>query len=89
MMMDATDQPLAIEEYGLIGDCRTDAYAATGRREEAHCLFERLPAQRNDLDLLSEEFDVRAGRQVGNFPQAFPHLALVRTTLGLYEAAAP
>jgi GH15 family glucan-1,4-alpha-glucosidase len=68
MMMDPTDQPLAIEEYGLIGDCRTDAYAATVRREEAHCLFERLPALRNGRGLLGEEFDVRAGRQVGNFP---------------------
>jgi GH15 family glucan-1,4-alpha-glucosidase len=63
-----------------------DAYAATGRRKEAERLFERLLGLCNDVGLLSEEYDVRAGRQVGNFPQAFSHLALVHTALGLHEA---
>jgi GH15 family glucan-1,4-alpha-glucosidase len=38
---------------------------------------------RNDVGLLSEEYDTRAGRQVGNFPQAFSHLSLVQSVLGL------
>jgi GH15 family glucan-1,4-alpha-glucosidase len=48
-----------------------------GRKEEARELFERLLDLRNDLGLLSEEYDPRARRQLGNFPQAFSHVALV------------
>ncbi len=48
-----------------------------GRGDEARALFERLLTVRNDLGLLSEEYDPRAKRQLGNFPQAFSHLALV------------
>lgn len=47
-----------------------------GRKKEARELFERLLALRNDLGLLSEEYDPRAKRQLGNFPQAFSHLVL-------------
>ena len=47
------------------------------------------PDLRNDLGLLAEEYDVRAGRQVGNFPQAFSHVALVNTALNLGFAAKP
>jgi GH15 family glucan-1,4-alpha-glucosidase len=54
-----------------------DALAMAGRRAEARSLFERLLALRNDLGLISEEYDVDRGRMVGNFPQAFTHLALV------------
>jgi GH15 family glucan-1,4-alpha-glucosidase len=54
-----------------------------GRRVEAEELLERLLALRNDLGLLSEEYDVAADRQVGNFPQAFTHLALVDAVLTL------
>jgi len=50
-----------------------------GRKKEARELFERLLALRNDLGLLSEEYDPRAKRQLGNFPQAFSHLVLVWT----------
>jgi GH15 family glucan-1,4-alpha-glucosidase len=55
------------------------------RRPEAIALFERLLALRNDVGLLSEEYDPRAKRQVGNFPQAFSHVALVGTALTLSE----
>jgi GH15 family glucan-1,4-alpha-glucosidase len=48
-----------------------------GRKKDAHALFERLLTVRNDLGLLSEEYDPHAKRQLGNFPQAFSHLALV------------
>ena len=44
-----------------------------GREEDAVELFERLLALRNELGLLSEEYDPIAGRMVGNFPQAFSH----------------
>jgi GH15 family glucan-1,4-alpha-glucosidase len=50
-----------------------------GRRAEARRLFERLLSLRNDLGLLSEEYDVGARRLLGNFPQAFSHVALINT----------
>ena len=56
-----------------------------GRLDEAEKLFERLLGLRNDLGLLSEEYDVKAGRLVGNFPQAFTHLTLVDAALTLDE----
>jgi GH15 family glucan-1,4-alpha-glucosidase len=49
------------------------------RHEEAHALFERLIGLSNDVGLLAEEYDPRSGRQLGNFPQAFTHLALVNS----------
>jgi GH15 family glucan-1,4-alpha-glucosidase len=60
-------------------------YALQGRLDEAEALFARLLGLRNDLGLLSEEYDVAAGRLVGNFPQAFTHLALVDAALTLDE----
>ncbi|HWX46548.1 MAG TPA: glycoside hydrolase family 15 protein [Roseomonas sp.] len=63
-----------------------DAYALTGRRQEAIALFERLLALRNDVGLLSEEYDPGAGRMLGNFPQAFSHVALVNAAYTLAGA---
>ncbi|MGW1979959.1 glycoside hydrolase family 15 protein [Streptomyces sp. NPDC001889] len=60
-----------------------DALRMTGRTKEARELFERLLALRNDVGLLAEEYDPAAGRQLGNFPQAFSHIALVTTALAL------
>ena len=60
-----------------------EALALQGNREEARELFERLLAMRNDVGLLSEEWEPRTGRLVGNFPQAFTHLALVEAALAL------
>ena len=56
-----------------------DCLHLMGRTTEARELFERLLKLRNDLGLLSEEYDPRAKRQLGNFPQAFTHVALVNT----------
>jgi GH15 family glucan-1,4-alpha-glucosidase len=56
-----------------------DSYVLTGRREEGEALFERLLALRNDVGLLAEEYDPRAKRMLGNFPQALTHIALVNT----------
>jgi GH15 family glucan-1,4-alpha-glucosidase len=53
------------------------ALARNGRADEARTLFERLLGLANDLGLLAEEYDVARKRQVGNFPQAFSHLALI------------
>jgi GH15 family glucan-1,4-alpha-glucosidase len=65
-----------------------DALRGIGRKDEAEQLFERLLALRNDLGFLSEEYDTRAGRLVGNFPQAFTHLALVNCALRLSKGEA-
>ena len=56
-----------------------------GHHDEARELFERLLDLRNDVGLLAEEYDPIAGRQLGNFPQAFTHLALVAAALALSE----
>jgi GH15 family glucan-1,4-alpha-glucosidase len=60
-----------------------NALELSGRHEEALELFERLLALRNDVGLLSEEYDPRYGRLVGNMPQAFSHVPLVQTALNL------
>jgi GH15 family glucan-1,4-alpha-glucosidase len=60
-----------------------DALAGLGRLAEAEALFERLLGLCNDVGLLAEEFDPRTGCQLGNFPQAFSHLALVHAALTL------
>ncbi|MFI0218922.1 glycoside hydrolase family 15 protein [Streptomyces lydicus] len=64
-----------------------DALQLSGRRQEAVQLFERLLELRNDVGLLSEEYDPVAGRQLGNFPQAFSHIGLVGTAFGLLGGA--
>ena len=56
-----------------------DNYALMGRQTQARAVFERLLALRNDVGLLAEEYDPKAGRLVGNFPQAFSHVPLVDT----------
>jgi GH15 family glucan-1,4-alpha-glucosidase len=60
-----------------------DAYILTGRRADAQRLFERLVGLCNDVGLLAEEYDPEAQRLVGNFPQAFSHIALVNTAHNL------
>lgn len=60
-----------------------DCYAMTGRTSEAFALFERLLALCNDVGLISEEYDHRSGRLLGNFPQAFTHVALINTAMRL------
>jgi GH15 family glucan-1,4-alpha-glucosidase len=66
-----------------------DAYLMLGRRDDAVRLFDRLLALRNDLGLLSEEYEPRSGRLVGNFPQAFSHLALVNSASNLSHYKKP
>jgi len=64
-----------------------NALHLTGKCDEATELFERLLALRNDVGLLSEEYDPRYSRQVGNFPQAFSHMPLIQAALNLAEHA--
>ena len=87
-----TDEESAVD--GLSGDegaflpCSfwlVDNYLLQGRRGEARALFERLMSLRNELGLLSEEYDTRNKRLVGNFPQAFSHVSLINTALRLRE----
>ena len=68
-----------------------DCMQLTGRKAEARQLFERLLTLRNDVGLLSEEYDPREKRQLGNFPQAFTHVGLVNTAQALSKkpGAAP
>jgi GH15 family glucan-1,4-alpha-glucosidase len=60
-----------------------DALAGIGRMDEARALYDRLTALANDVGLFAEEYDAKLGRQVGNFPQAFTHVALVNSAAGL------
>ena len=66
-----------------------DNLIGLGRRDEARALIERLVGVCTDLGLVSEEYDVRAKRLVGNFPQAFTHVALVNTILNYSRADGP
>jgi GH15 family glucan-1,4-alpha-glucosidase len=66
-----------------------DNYVLLGRRDEARRLFERLLGLRNDVGLLSEEYDPRQQRFLGNFPQSFSHIAVVNTALNLMEKIGP
>jgi GH15 family glucan-1,4-alpha-glucosidase len=63
-----------------------DNYALQGRYDEARALFERLLALRNDVGLLAEQYDPVDKRQLGNFPQALSHLALINTARNLHGA---
>ena len=63
-----------------------NCYAMMGRAGDAQSLFERLLALRNDVGLLSEEYDPEGKRLLGNFPQAFSHLALIDTAFTLTPA---
>ena len=64
-----------------------DVYMKQRRWSDARRQFSHLLSLRNDVGLLSEEYDARLGRQVGNFPQAFSHLALVNSAYGFLSEA--
>ena len=66
-----------------------DNFALAGRQREARELFVRLLDLRNDVGLLSEEYDPVLRRQLGNFPQAFTHVSLVNTAHNLVQVAGP
>jgi len=66
-----------------------DVYTLQGRYDDAERLFTRLVGLANDVGLLSEEYDPASGRMVGNFPQAFTHVALINTALNVTRAKKP
>lgn len=66
-----------------------DAYVLLGRYDDARRLFGKLLSVRNDLGLLSEQYDPRARRLLGNFPQAFSHVGLVNAVHNLIQAGGP
>jgi GH15 family glucan-1,4-alpha-glucosidase len=66
-----------------------DAYILQKRWHDARSLFDRLLELRNDVGLLGEEYDPRTGRLVGNFPQAFTHVALVNSGFNLTRSEKP
>ncbi|HEY6416202.1 MAG TPA: glycoside hydrolase family 15 protein, partial [Acidimicrobiales bacterium] len=66
-----------------------DNLALMARREEAVAIYERLLTLRNDVGLLAEEYDPASRRQLGNFPQAFSHVALVNSANYLSEGSTP
>jgi len=76
-----TEHPFLACSFWLV-----TAYAHAGRLEEAHSLMHRLVSLANDVGLLSEEYDPVNARMVGNFPQAFSHLALIGAALALHDA---
>jgi GH15 family glucan-1,4-alpha-glucosidase len=66
-----------------------DCLVLLGRRDDAKTLFERVLSIRSDLGLLAEEYDPKAGRQLGNFPQAFSHVSLVNAANNLLGSEGP
>jgi GH15 family glucan-1,4-alpha-glucosidase len=66
-----------------------DNLALMGRRDDARRMFERILEIRSGVGLLSESYDVGAGRLVGNYPQAFSHVGLINTARNLARAGGP
>ena len=66
-----------------------DAYVLSGRTADAQRLFDQLVGLCNDVGLLAEEYDIAAQRLLGNFPQAFSHIALVNTAFNIGDATKP
>lgn len=88
---DRTDDGLPAGEGAFLA-CSfwlVDAYSLLGRRADAERLLDRLLSLTNELGLLAEEYDTRLKRQVGNFPQAFSHLALINSIHNLYRSKKP
>lgn len=83
-----SDDGLAGEEatFLLCSFWLVEALALQGDVDEAEELFERLCASSNDLGLVAEEYDVASGELLGNFPQAFTHLGVIRSAFRLAEA---
>jgi len=72
--------------FALCSFWLVDNLALGGRVEEARALFERIAGYTNDVGLLSEEIDPVSGDLLGNYPQGFTHLALIRSALNIAKA---
>ena len=76
------EHPFLICNFWLV-----EQYARSGRLDDARALMDQLVGYANDLGLLSEEYDTGAGRLIGNFPQAFSHLGLIRAADAIAAAS--
>jgi len=76
--LDGDEHPFLACSFWLVS-----AYAGAGRPDEAHALMKRLVSLSNDVGLMAEEYDPVRERMVGNFPQAFSHLALIGAAVTL------
>jgi Glucoamylase and related glycosyl hydrolases len=79
--LDGDEHPFLACSFWLV-----EQYALSGRLDDAHRLMARLVGFANDVGLLSEEYDVEDARHVGNTPQAFSHLTLVRAADAIARA---
>ena len=88
--VEETDDGLAGEEgaFLLCTFWLAEALAMSGQLDRARAVFERAIAFRSDVDLLSEEVDATTGELLGNFPQAFTHLALINAVTHVIRAQA-
>jgi GH15 family glucan-1,4-alpha-glucosidase len=66
-----------------------DVYGLMGRQADARTLFERLLSLCNDVGLLAEQYEPRAKRMLGNFPQAFSHIGIINAALNIHRAQQP
>ena len=66
-----------------------DVYGLMGRQADARALFERLLSLCNDVGLLAEQYEPRAGRMLGNFPQAFSHIGIINAALNIHRSQQP
>ena len=81
-------RPERAHSWRAVSGWLTITFCRAGRAE-AEKLFERLLTLRNDVGLLAEEYDPESGRLLGNFPQAFSHVALVNTALNIGRQRGP